>query len=185
MSIQSHRQKRPAVLKQSGICQVFLPGPRGSWASGSGTIHPRVGGFAGESTLPAQAGGSAWGTGGELAGGERMTFEFWLAQDCQGSVFSLYWVLWCSVQRDLLLWGRLVPSSCLGKRSCAFPSSSWRRSFERSAGVLPSPTVGGPGLSAHPTVATAGDPSGGAWDCWQGRGFVFSRAKFLTPTVLF
>src|SRR6202171_2094892 len=144
MSIQSHRQKRPAVLKQSGIRQVFLPGPRGSWASGWGTIHPRVGGFDGESTLQAQAGGSAWGTGGELAGGERMTFEFWLALGCQGSVFSFFWGVWGSVQMDIFLWGVLVPSSCLGERSCAFPSSSWRRLFERSAGVLPSPTVGGP-----------------------------------------
>src|ERR1700682_720854 len=124
------------MLRRFGIHQVLPPGPRGSWAPGEGNMHPWVGGFDGESTLPAQAGGSAWGTGGGLAGGERVTFEFWPAQGCQGLGFSVYWVLWCLVHRDLLLWGWLVPSSCLGGCSCTFPFSSWQRSLERSAGVL-------------------------------------------------
>ena len=112
-------------------------------------------------------------------------FEFWPAQGCQGLGFSVYWVLWCSVHRDLLLWGWLLSSSHLGGRSCTFPSTSWQHSLGHGTGVLLSPTVGGPGLSAHPLVVIIGELSGGAWDCWQGCAFVLSCTKSLTPTVIF
>jgi hypothetical protein len=78
-----------------------------------------------------------------------------------------------------------VPSSRLEGRSCAFPFSSWRRSLECSAGVLLSPTVGGPGLSAHIPVAIIGDPSGRARDCRQGLATRRSHAESLTFTVIF
>ena len=63
------------MLKMTGVHPATPPLTRGSWALGWGTIHLWMGGFDGDSTLPAQVGGSALGVGGGRLGGERASSQ--------------------------------------------------------------------------------------------------------------
>ena len=70
---------RPPFLRCSAIRRLCRLGSRGSWLLEWSTIRPWTGGFDGESTLPALAGGSALGVGGGLIWGDQTLSMEWAA----------------------------------------------------------------------------------------------------------